>query len=449
MNSLDLIKMGSSNLFRRKLRTFLTTLGIVIGTISIVVMISLGIGMKENYKKSLERMGSLDVIDVRPSYDRHSRRDDDNKLKDEDIEKIAAIEGVKAVTPYMEMQIHMKSGKYGTWVRMIGLRPEYMEEFGFKVSEGRLLNKDDVVDSGMVAVFGSKLPEMFRNERSKNRNMYDDFYDDAEGEKKEPNVNIFEDRITFEFQQDYDRNQRRVKRKSKPIRPFKIQAVGIFAENGDWETRRSIFVPIDTLKAFKKKYDRMAGNHRSKDAGYDEVKVKVVDIKRVVAITKELKKMGYEANSMMEYVEESNKMTNIIQLIFGGIGAISLLVAAIGITNTMIMAIYERRKEIGVMKVIGASLRDIKKLFLFEASMIGFMGGILGLVLSIFASKALNMLVASKMAGQMEPDTVISIVPIWLAVAAVGFTTVIGLVSGYLPARKAMKLSALEAIKTE
>src|SRR5690606_21611287 len=149
---------------------------------------------------------------------------------------------------------------------------------------------------------------------------------------------------------------------------------------------------------------------------------------------------------------ESMKQTaGIIQAVLGGIGAISLLVAAIGITNTMVMSIYERTKEIGVMKVIGASLRDIKRLFLFESALIGLLGGILGVIFSYLLSFIINHFGASFMGNFLGTggESDISIIPIWLILAAMAFSALIGIISGYYPARRAMNLSALEAIRTE
>lgn len=144
------------------------------------------------------------------------------------------------------------------------------------------------------------------------------------------------------------------------------------------------------------------------------------------------------------------KTTSSIRIVLGAIGAVSLLVASIGITNTMVMSIYERTREIGIMKVIGSSLGDIKKMFLFEAAMIGLIGGIMGLLLSYGVSYLLNNAGFALMGffgpgGGSKP----SIIPIWLAGSAMVFTTIIGLVSGYYPARRAMNLSALEAIRKD
>ena len=157
---------------------------------------------------------------------------------------------------------------------------------------------------------------------------------------------------------------------------------------------------------------------------------------------------------MTDWLESTKKQTRIFQAIFGGIGAISFLVAAIGITNTMIMSIYERTKEIGVMKVIGASISDIEKLFLTEAGFIGFFGGLAGIIFSFILSILFNIIAKGFLLGMigsddMSLDAKISIIPFWLVVFALIFSTFIGVIAGYLPAKRAMKLSALDAIRSE
>ena len=152
-------------------------------------------------------------------------------------------------------------------------------------------------------------------------------------------------------------------------------------------------------------------------------------------------------------LDEVQKTMGMIQGILGGIGAISLLVAAIGIANTMIMSVYERTREIGVMKVIGASFKDIRSMFLIEAGMIGFAGGVFGVALSYLISLMMNTVLQPVLAGIMSDfiggGSTISVIPFWVALGALGFATLIGLLSGYAPAKRAMKLSALEGLKNE
>ena len=122
----------------------------------------------------------------------------------------------------------------------------------------------------------------------------------------------------------------------------------------------------------------------------------------------------------------------------GGIGAVSLLVAAIGIANTMMMSIYERTKEIGVMKVIGCGLFDIQQMFLIEAGMIGAFGGVTGLTLSLIVCIIIN-----KVTG-----TVTAVVPLWMYPASIVFAIIVSMAAGYAPSKRAMSLSALEAIRS-
>ena len=132
-----------------------------------------------------------------------------------------------------------------------------------------------------------------------------------------------------------------------------------------------------------------------------------------------------------------------IQAVLGGIGAVSLFVAAIGIANTMMMSIYERTKEIGIMKVLGCSLGRIRDLFLMEAAFIGLSGGIIGLILSYGISAVINYVLGQTYMGS------ISYIPLWLSLTALVFAVIIGMLAGLMPALRAMRLSALSALRNE
>ena len=142
----------------------------------------------------------------------------------------------------------------------------------------------------------------------------------------------------------------------------------------------------------------------------------------------------------------------IIEAVLGGIGAVAMLVAAISIANTMTMSTYERTKEIGVMKVLGCGLGNIRSMFLAEAAFIGFLGGVIGVVLSFVLSIILNRFVAPNfMADMMGSGTEVNIsaIPPWLVLLAVIFSTLIGMIAGFFPAQRATKLSPLAAIRNE
>ena len=152
----------------------------------------------------------------------------------------------------------------------------------------------------------------------------------------------------------------------------------------------------------------------------------------------------------MEYLEQMEEQSKTRQMALGAIGIVSFIVAAIGIANTMMMSIYERTKEIGVMKVIGAKISDIKHMFLMESLLIGLFGGLLGALLSFTISLIMN-LSGEKIAMMMgmDPTSTVSIMTPSLLGAGILFSVVVGLLSGYFPAKKATKLSALSAIRTE
>ena len=136
-----------------------------------------------------------------------------------------------------------------------------------------------------------------------------------------------------------------------------------------------------------------------------------------------------------------------VQAALGGIGAVSLFVAAIGIANTMMMSIYERTKEIGVLKVLGCAMKNIRSMFLIEAGFIGFAGGIIGVILSFIVSFLINRFLAAMFLYGMEGK--LSVIPLWLALPSVFFAVLIGMAAGFFPAVRAMKLSPLAAIRNE
>ena len=141
-----------------------------------------------------------------------------------------------------------------------------------------------------------------------------------------------------------------------------------------------------------------------------------------------------------------------IQLALGGIGAVSLFVAAIGIANTMMMSIYERTKEIGIMKVLGCDMRNIQSMFLLEAGYIGLIGGVVGLGLSYGLSGVINSVVKTADLGvdqAVSAGVGLSYIPLWLAVVSIVFAVLVGMVAGFFPSLRAMKLSPLAAIRTE
>jgi len=420
----DLIDMAVRNLWKRKLRTFLTVLGVIIGTASIVVMVSVGIGMNESFRQQIEQMGSLNVINVY-NYSMYGGGNGEQVTLDmKTIDEFKKIDGVEAASPVKNVYYAIICGKYVCTTGIMGIDPSVMSAMGYKISEGRTLEEGD----SMSIVLGSYVTGEFYNPKQSWQNRWN-------GENT-IEINPFEDKFKITYDTSYGQ-----KGYDKSIKPEKIEVVGIMDENSSnsW----SSYMPlkdVEKLEAARiKKY-----NEKNTNKGYEEAVVKVENIKDVERVQQQIKDMGFEASSLTEYLNSMQESSRMLQLVLGAIGAISLFVAAIGIANTMVMSIYERTKEIGVMKVIGASVRDIRMLFLTEASFIGFMGGIAGMIISFIVSKGINVV-----AMNMGQTYSISVIPWYLAVAAVIFATFIGTAAGFMPAVRATKLSALAAIKTE
>lgn len=456
MNKIDLVRLSFKNFLRRKLRTILTILGVVIGTAAIVVMLSLGLGMTESFKQQISTMGSLNMITVdKYNYNEvtSSGQVKEVKLDDKTVKQFNTIKGVDAVTPILRTSLKFGSGKYVCYVNIIGIDPSVMEKFEFKLDSGRLLTKDDTNS----VVFGKNISQQFYNPRN-TRAMFFMMGGKGGQEQKGP-VDLLNDKLVMTTDMSYGEKRQGGAPQddnTKPAKVYKALGVGLLAESND-EKSWSAYMNIEYLKKLMMEdVKRQSGKSVYNDPrnGYERILVKVKDFNDVQKVQAEIKALGFGSSSLMDILESMQKQSRTLQLILGGIGAISLLVAALGIANTMIMSIYERTREIGIMKVLGCLLGDIRRMFLMEAGFIGFMGGIAGLLLSEGLSLLLNT-VSGGTLGSVGigygggPGTKISVIPIWLALASVGFATLVGLISGFYPANRAMKLSALEAIKTE
>ncbi len=171
-------------------------------------------------------------------------------------------------------------------------------------------------------------------------------------------------------------------------------------------------------------------------------------------VADQIKAMEFYAYTDQTYVQGINSFYTILQVAFGAVGAIALLVAAIGIANTMAMAILERTREIGLMKAVGATNKDVLSVFLGEAAGIGFIGGVGGVVLGWSAGQVINVLALVYMAGQsvsqgMPPPTIAVVTPVWLLGFTLLFSIVIGLLSGIYPALQGATLIPINALKYE
>ncbi len=217
----------------------------------------------------------------------------------------------------------------------------------------------------------------------------------------------------------------------------------------DW----TFYLPIEDVTSMNEWFQGRRIN-RERD-GYNSALVIAEDVTRTLEIADRINAMGYRSYTAQSFVQGINDFYLVLQIIFGGVGAISLLVAAIGIANTMAMAILERTREIGLMKAVGATNQNVLAILIGEAAGIGFIGGVGGVVVGWSLGQVINVLALVYMAGQATnaggppPASIAVHTPPWLLAFALVFATMIGLISGLYPALRAATLVPVEALKYE
>ena len=451
MRFLDLLTMSINNLRRRKVRTALTVLGVVIGTASVVVMVSLGIGLNALMMEMYSSYGSMTAIEIYNYGNNGNNGTNDNPLylTDDTVKEFLRIPHVTSASPVLETNVILKQGVYETNTSINGVTREFMEQI--PLGQGKL---PDPKSTEMEFIYGNAVVQWFQN--SKTGKGYWDTQElpDIDYMNK-PMFVIFDTDAYYQSRSGGSGDGTPVKAPKK----YLIRTAGV-VEGGidDYNSYAyGVYTDIDQLKTqLKKIYKKnpipgQPTNKKGKPYSYfiyNQAYVYVDDMENVTAVQKAITDMGFQANSQMEWIEQSQQTYNMIQLVLGGIGAISLFVAAIGIANTMMMSIYERTKEIGVIKVLGCDLRTIRNMFLLESGFIGFMGGVIGVAISYGIGFIMNHFlgIGQIMTGQAGN---ISRIPLWLAAAAVVFAIFVGMAAVFFPSLRAMHLSPLAAIRNE
>lgn len=372
--------LAISNIRRQRTRTFLTVLGIIIGIAAIVALGSISEGINADIQQSLELVGGKIVVSEEGAS-MFMMGFAGSDLTDENVETLEDVSGVKDVAPILYHIGEMVSFGGPEWVAIgIGAdKAEYFSGEKIRVLEGRDLEPGD----GEVMVAGSNFAE-----------------------KQDLEVGDF---FTLE--------------------ETDLEVIGLLEESGISDIDNDFIVPIETMQ------DILDMDN------YQMIYVIPDDIRETEIIAERIEDAdeNFDALTSTDIARQAGEIVNQIRIFTLGVGAIAALVGGLGIMNTMIMAVLERRREIGVMKAIGATRRRILVHFLMEAALLSLIGGIVGIILGSIGAMGMGMVMGFARMG-VTPA---------LVLGSLGFALLLGIVGGFYPAWKASKLDPVEALRYE
>lgn len=447
MSQRDLLRLVLANLNRMRARVALTAIGVIIGTAAIIVLISLGVGLQAS-TQSLFEMGDLTLIDVNAfgsfggfrsaSTESSGSSEKQRTLNDDALRDIRALPNVVVVTPQQGLQGmgELKLGRKTGSSFIQGILPEAVDSMDWELTSGtpRLARGQIILGPKAFDEGGGFMMAMGPGGMSVRSGG-------PNAGKVEVSPDLQGRSLTLTLTK-YDDDNNEITRSER------LRVAGVFEEgNHNYDA----YMPLGQVEEYNRWF---SGKRRSATEGYDRVVVKVDDPDNVLDAQKAIEALGFSSSSQQQFLKELNQSFMVIQGVLGGVGAIALLVAAFGIANTMTMAIYERTKEIGVMKAIGATNNDVLRVFLSEAGAIGFLGGILGVSIGWVMGKVINVVAQTwLMSGASSPpDTppsAVVVTPLWLIAFALVFATLIGVLSGIYPALRAANMKPLRALRTE
>ncbi|MCL2198607.1 MAG: ABC transporter permease [Defluviitaleaceae bacterium] len=489
MRAIDTLSMCFRNLIKRKLRTFLTLLGVMIGTGSIIIMISLGLATDAQFAQMIEDMNlNMTEIQVFPQWGGTMWSPDGGMVEmtqrditDESVERFTRIPGVRAATPLMTEHLMFRSGPYTMVTTVTGVKPEALGLMGYNLGYGRFLQEGGEFE----AVFSVRSERGFFD--ASDRTVWNsprqwDMSDDVETlvDIHNDSIRIYYDDSQFWNTRDWGWGGGMIEEDFgldleedfAPVRSFEINIVGVIQPPEielRWGGGTQIFMDIETLQHLNQLQDETRRRQREEDEWsptfsaitggprqtYQDVRVRTASMDDTARVAEIIQEMGYQVWFPGDWINQQREMQRGMETLLAAIAAVSLVIAAINIANTMITSVTERTREIGVMKVIGASISDVRKLFLLESMVIGVLGGVLGIVLALGMSYAMNNfdieflnnlnMGAPIMAN--EGGGAVSLITPWLCGLALAVAGGIGLLSGYYPAWHATRLSALAAIR--
>jgi putative ABC transport system permease protein len=474
----DYLRLAFRNIRRQKLRSTLTIFAVVIGVTSVTIMLALVTGAKNFFLTQVEANGTLQQVAISSKTDITNFNDAQHnggsnncdtcvKLNDALVDKIKSVQhvtGVARIAGNGTLQAISYSGQKLTTeqttaydangiitnnilagrdieasdtIGVITITSDYADKFGYKNNYQSLVGKQVQLETqNFYTGVGATIQPPQQGPGTNNQ-----------GPNQQPTTltativgvadtanNSATIRVPLEWMRQMNESQ---------MYQFTAadQAAQQAAQAACNNTRGPCNQPQQHLTLVVQ--DMLAQN------GYSSLIAKVDNSKNAATAATAIKRLGVGAADAQASINQQLTIFNIIGLVLGGIGGIALAVAAIGVVNTMIMAILERTREIGVMRAVGAKRSTVRTLFTLEASMLGFLGGVIGVGFGFGLTKVANIIVNKQLASQgVKVHNIIGL-PVWLIVTVIGIATLIGMLAGLYPAARAAKLDPVEALRYE
>ncbi|MGB0034479.1 MAG: FtsX-like permease family protein [Candidatus Acidiferrales bacterium] len=454
MKAGDLGELALRNLRESVLRNSLTTLGVAVGVASLVAMLSLGVGLQELASKRLSRSGLFDTVVVmpksnlrgfgRPAPPSASAPHDFRPLDDSVREEMEKLPNVIEVFPQIRFmtEVRFAGNPYTTMVA--GVPASAQGNGSYDEVQGSFFSGPDADEAILQIEFAKDLSDQPRSLLGKELVLR---Y--AERQALEPQAGASN-------RANGDGNDTASGGFSVVPREKKLRIVGIVetepaAGFGGFGSGR-LLIPLKVATALRAAQvndlrDVVRGG--SAKPTYASMSVRAKSPSQVEGIETAIKAMGFSTFSLLDATRNLRLFFAVFDLLLAIFGSLALAVATLGIINTLVMAILERRREIGILKALGAADRDVKQLFFVEAGVMGLLGGILGVGFGWLIGKAVTIGTNIYLQRQNLPAAHVFSVPWWLVLSAIAFAVIVSLAAGLYPASRAARLNPVEALRYE
>jgi ABC-type antimicrobial peptide transport system permease subunit len=459
MKRYDVTELALRNLRESLLRNSLTTIGISVGVASLVAMLALGVGLQQLAGRRLEKSGLFDTVVVTSRRDlRNFGREDEQsgpspaespRLTQSAREKFQELPNVAEAYPDVRFITELRFDDKPHLTMVSGIPFSAKTNEAFEGIQGKFFSSDDAPEVILQKTFAAEL-------LGKKPNADDDV-NVADLAKpllgREITMRYTERTIGADSANAGDSPAGASY--SVTSHEQKLTIVGVCDLDPDsmrGPVRARLFIPLklaQNLHVMQPSDLRDTTNLSGSDPTFTTVEVRVKSPKYVPSVEESIKKMGFNTFSIVDATKNLRQFFAVLDLFLGIFGSLALAVASIGIVNTLVMAILERRREIGIMKAIGASDADVRGLFFAEAGAMGVFGGILGVALGWTIGHAINFGTNIYLKRQHFPPEQIWSVPWWLVTGAIVFSIVVSLLSGLYPAGRAAKLDPVQALRYE